>query len=406
MTTERAYLTDPLTLEFEAEILDRLTLPDSRKGLLLGRTYFYPTGGGQDHDTGTLGPARVVDVFSDDAGNVVHVVDGEVEGSAAPARIDRARRLAFMQHHSAQHLLSGAVETTLGLETIAVKINIDSPSTIDFPIPRIDEAGMERAEALANAIIYEDRPIRSYFVPEGEIGQVPLRRPPKVTGEVRIVEIDRFDYSACGGTHCTTTGMIGIVKVLKAERRGEETRIYFVAGDLARRQFESEHSALMRIAQRLNANPETAAAALDKQFEQTAALEKQVKALHQEKMALEARDLAARAQRDGPVRTIVASFQARPIQELRELGSLLQTDQDLAAALAAYDGAKVALVVVAGSATGVRAGEWIRELLAPLNARGGGDARLAQGGGSASEEQFQDLLWRATDSMRGFANRG
>lgn len=400
MPTERAYLIDPHTLEFDAIITGRPVLPDGRRGLVLDKTYFYPTGGGQEHDAGTLGPARVLDVFADEEGTIIHIVDQDAPGTTVGGKIDRARRFAFMQHHSAQHLLSQAVEKTLGLETIAVHISIESLSTIDFPTSRIDERGLERAEELANALIYEDRPIRSYFVPSAEIGRIPLRRPPKVQGEVRIVEIDRFDYSACGGTHCTSTGMIGIVKIVKAEKRGEETRIYFVAGELARRLFHEEHATLVRLAQRLNANPETALAALDRQVEQIRELEQQLKGVKANLIVLEAKQLAASAEKMDALRFVRASFQDRPPAELRQLGSLLQNEPGLIAIIASHDGAKVSLATSCARDTGIKANDLIKRLLAPLGGKGGGDAQLAQGGGSANVQQYEQLLASSHEQIR------
>ncbi len=161
MPTEQLYLHDPFRTEFEAEVIAQTNLDTGHKGVLLAGTYFYPTGGGQEHDTGMLGAARVVDVQIDDEGTIVHIVEGDVGGSRVPARIDWDRRFANMQHHSGQHILSEAFQEALDLETISSRISIDSPTTIDLPARDLSEADLARVENLANAVIYEDRPIKS-----------------------------------------------------------------------------------------------------------------------------------------------------------------------------------------------------------------------------------------------------
>ncbi len=400
MATELGYVAEPFRFEFDAEIVERVALPDGRKGVVLSKTYFYPTGGGQEHDEGTLGNARVNDVLIDDAGVVVHVVDREVPDTRVPAKIDAKRRFAFMQHHSAQHLLSQTLERTLGLETISSRISIESPTTIDLPASAVDEKKLERAEDLANSIIYEDRPIKSYVVPEAQISTVPLRRPPKVSGQIRIVEIEGFDYSACGGTHCTRTGMLGLIKILKTERRGEETRVYFVAGERALQYFREEHAVLTQLSQRLNANPQTAVDALERQFELLRAAQAEVQQLQAEKLVLEAKQLAASAEAMNSRRLVVASFRDRPVQELRALAMMLQNEPALVSLLTTYDGAKIGLTVTCAKETGLNANQVIHTLLAPIGGRGGGDARLAQGGGALAEPRLDAWLTHAKNQTR------
>ncbi len=157
---------------------------------------------------------------------------------------------------------------------------------------------------------------------------------------------------------------------------------------------------LVRLSQRLNANPETALASLDKQIEQIGVLEKQVKELHAEKLELEAEQLAAKAEQVGAVRLCIAPYQDKTQVELRQMGSQLQNEPGLVAILASYDGSRVALVVSCAVDTGMKANELIKRLLTPLNGKGGGDARLAQGGGSADKGQFEELLGSAREIIK------
>ncbi|HBY09329.1 MAG TPA: hypothetical protein DEH22_16690, partial [Chloroflexi bacterium] len=191
MDSQFLYLTDPLTLEFDPEIREKLTLPNGNMGVILTINYFYPTGGGQDHDTGTLGAARVLDVFKNEAGDsVILALDRAPGEGVLHAAIDRERRLRHMQHHTAQHLLSACFQQVFDLETLSSGIHGYDPTTIDLPDTELRRTDLERIEDLANQLVFENRTVKSYFVPSERIDSVPLRRPPKVEGEIRIVEID------------------------------------------------------------------------------------------------------------------------------------------------------------------------------------------------------------------------
>ncbi|CAG0969638.1 Alanine--tRNA ligase [Anaerolineae bacterium] len=388
MTTELGYFDDPLQLEFQATIVRKIALADGRAGIVLDKTWFYPTGGGQEHDTGTLGDARVSDVFFDDQGDVVHIVDHDIPAPIVVATIDRARRFAFMQHHSGQHLLSRAVEQVLGLETVSANINIDNPSTIDLSAHALSDADLVRAEDLANAIIYADRAIKSYFVEESQIHTIPFRRAPKVTGTVRVVEIDACDYSACGGTHCTRTGMIGVIKILRLERRGDKARIHFLAGERALKYFQNVHAIVTYAARVLDTNPDAIVETLTRQSESLRAAQKELEAHQADELILEAKRLVANAESFEAVKLVTIAFRHRAPQQVRALAIELQNEPGLIALLAAYDGAKVTLTVTCAADTRVNANELIRKQLAEIGGRGGGDARLAQGGGALSEEKF------------------
>lgn len=388
MPTELAYYTDPFCWEFDAAIIRQTILPDGRIGVVLAKTFFYPTGGGQEHDVGTLGEARVTDVLMDDAGEVIHIVDRQVSG-VVRATIDGKRRLAFMQHHSGQHLLSAAILQAQHIESISANINIDTPSTIDLDTNA--DLDLTPSEALANAIIWEDRPIKAYVVDETRLPTIPLRRPPQVSGSIRIVEIEGLDYCACGGTHCPRTGMIGIVKTVKTEHVNKKLRVHFVCGERALKYFQNAHTIVTQAARQLDTHPDNILDALTKQREAMNTLQKELQALRELKLSIEAKQLSAEAQGFNEFKLITASFRNRSAQELRALGLQLQNEPGIVAMLASYDGAKVSIVVACAADTQVSANDLLRALLADIHGRGGGDARLAQGGGTTSEEWFAML---------------
>ncbi len=397
MPTELAFHSDPFCWEFDAEIIDQKFLPDGRLGVVLPKTFFYPTGGGQEHDTGTLGEARVTDVLIDDDGVVTHVVDRQVAG-VVRATIDGKRRLAFMQHHSGQHLLSAAILDAQSIESISANINIDNPSTIDLDTNH--DIDLTPSENRANEIIFQDRAIKTYVVDETMIHTLPLRRPPKVSGAIRIIEIDGFDYSACGGTHCTRTGMIGIIKIIKTEHVNKKLRVHFLCGERALKYFQTTHNLVTNVARQLDTSPEGIWGAIEKQNETARALQKELQELREIKLSIEAKRLAAQAETFEGIKLIAVSFRNRSVQELRALGMQLQNEPGLVAVFASYDGAKVSVVVSAAADARVNANDLIRKLLADINGRGGGDARIAQGGGTANEEQFAGILAKVRVTIR------
>jgi len=393
MNPQLLYQEDPTKLEFEASVVEILTLPNSRKGVVLDKTYFYPTGGGQEYDTGQIGSARVVEVYEDEGhSNLVHVVEGEVNLGLVQAHIDAERRLRHMQHHTAQHLLTQCLLRQTGLETVSANINGYSPSTLDIVGMQINKSDLEQAELLANRIIYEDRIVKTYVVSPMVLISIPLRRPPKVTENIRIVEIDRYDYSPCGGTHVLHTGSIGLVKVLKAERQNDRLRIYFIAGLQAMEVFSQMYDTFSSLANQMTISWQDIPEVVSKQADQLSTIQKDFQALRQASIRYEAHELVVKAEEYTGIRLLRASFEGRPVNELRMMAEELKQIPDLVAFLATYDGLKLSLVVSCGEASGRDARQLLSLQLAIFNGRGGGDAKLAQGGGMATDEQYRTFL--------------
>jgi alanyl-tRNA synthetase len=396
METQPVYWAEPLTWEFEARITQKTSLGHSQFEVTLDKSYFYPTGGGQPHDTGTLGEARVVDVFRAEDGTVVHRVVGDISGPLVTAQIDRDRRLGHMQHHSAQHIVSRALEHLLELETLSARISADSPSTVDVSDVELSSADLTQVERLANQLVFENRPIKTYFITEAQLETVPLRRPPKVSGQIRVVEVEAFDYSACGGTHCPYTGMIGLIKIVKTERKNKKLRLHFVAGQQALTYFRHYQEVVTHLCQQLNTRPEEVVSLVNRQVAQLAAAERELRSLRVELLPVEARQLNAQAASIGAVRLVTKLYPSRSMSELRELAKQLPTQDNLVAVLGGYEGQKLTLVVSCAAGTGISAHELLAHLLAQIHGQGSGDARLAQGGGNATPEQVEQLLAETT----------
>jgi alanyl-tRNA synthetase len=400
MEEQQAYLNDPLTFEFQADIIQKTHLPDGQFQVILQKTYFYPTGGGQSHDTGFLGAAQVVDVYKDQAGNIVHRVDRDIPDASVPAKIDAERRLGNMQHHSAQHILSRALEEVLNLETVSVKISADSPSTVDVQTDTLSPDQLAAVEARVNHIIFENRPIKSYFISDDQVQTIPFRRPPAVRGQIRVVEVEAFDYSACGGTHCPNTGMIGLIKLIKTESKGKRFRIHFVAGKQALALFQTYLEIVTTLSRQFSTGPEELVRAVSQQMEQLQSVQRELKALQGEMMGRELEKLVETAVELDGCRLVTVLFQNRDMADLRELSKRLQEKEGIVALLAGYDGQKLSLVVVCAADTGVSAKALLTQQLAQIGGKGGGDARFAQGGGGATGLQAEAFFAYTEDYAR------
>ncbi len=393
MNSQLLYQEDSTILEFEARIVDHFVLPDGRIGVVLNRSYFYPTGGGQEHDTGMIGSARVVEVFKDEANSrLVHVVEGEVGDGPVQAIIDAGRRVRHMQHHTAQHLLTQCILRQTGFETVSANINGYSPSTLDIVAPQISESDLDQAELMANRIIYDNLQVKTYFVSPQELGSIPLRRPPKVTENIRIVEIDGYDYSPCGGTHVLRTGSIGLIKVLKAEKQNDKQRVYFIAGMQAMEVFHEMFATLSGLANQHSTAWQEIPDLLNKQSDQLASLQKELQSLRRAAIEYEAVKLLETSESRTEIKLVRASFKDRPVGELRLLAEQLRKRAGVVSFLAAYDGQKLSLIVTCGEGIELDARQLLNRKLATIQGRGGGDARLAQGGGVVTQEQFDRLL--------------
>ena len=402
MKPQYRYFDDPLCFQFETDVLERRTLPDGRTAVILEETYFYPTGGGQEHDTGVLGEARVIDVIRDEeTQDVLHVVDRVVPLGPVSAAIDRDRRLRHMQHHTAQHLLSGCFDRVLGLETLSSHISGDSPASIDFPDVELTDAQIAEVEDLAHEIIFQDRAVKTYFVPHAEIETVPLRLPPKVEEDVRVVEIEAFDYSACGATHLPSTGMIGMLKVVKSERQNQKRRIYFVAGYQALDVLRDYHHTITALAEGLSVGPQDLAETVARQADELKAAQKEAESLRLTLLSYEARDLAAQADTVGPYRLVTAKFEGRPVEEIQSLAKEFLGMEAVIALLAGRTEEKFTLVAVCSQGVAVSAREILQAHMEGLRGGGGGSDDLAQGGGTISDEQFESLFDRTEVILEG-----
>jgi alanyl-tRNA synthetase len=384
--TERLYYDDSYTIDFSAHVLERLAV-DGRPAVALDRTYFYPTGGGQPFDIGMIGGVEVVDVFPrEEDGAVLHVLAGELSEDSVDCQVDWERRFDLMQHHTGQHILSQAFIQAADANTVGFHLGVESV-TIDLDVVSISSDTLGQVENLANQIIFENRPVTARVLAPGEEAQVRMRKAPEhlATGGLRIVEIEGFDTTACGGTHVARTGEIGLVKVLKLERRGEKTRVEFRCGKRALGDYRLKNALANQLAAEFTVGYWEVDQAVDRlraELKETrrALKEARTRLLDQEVSAL----LDAGIEQEG-VRVVRAVFEGRDVGEVRQMVSrLVETPGTVA--LLGVSGEKAQVIVARSADLPHDMAVVLKRALGVLGSeRGGGRPEFAQGGGVAAD---------------------
>lgn len=384
-TTARLYYDASTTREFDAVVV-RTEAREGQTAVWLDRTAFYPTSGGQPHDLGTLGGATVVDVQDDEAGDVVHLVQGAAVPTGAAVRgiIDWTRRLDHMQQHTGQHLLSAVIEHAFAARTVSFHLGTDA-STIDLD-RELTPAQIARAEALANDVVWEDRPVTVRYATGDEARALPLRKEPARTGTLRLVEIEGHDLSACGGTHVARTGAIGQVAIASWERFKGGQRLEFLCGRRALARFQLLRDTMSATIRLLSVLPPDLPAAVERLQGEVKDQKRTLAGTQLELARYEATALASAAE-SFPFGRVVLKVIDGDALRLKALASAVAAAPGLCAVLVST-GTPVLVVAARASDVDVPCQELIGTLTKTYAGRGGGKPDLAQCGGlQASSEQ-------------------
>jgi alanyl-tRNA synthetase len=383
-TTERLYYEDSHLTEFTARVTEVAELAPNRFGVRLDRTAFYPTGGGQPHDTGTLGAARVVECVDEEEAGVLHVCEGATPpapGAEVTGRVDWPRRLDHMQQHTGQHILSQALVALFAAPTHAFRM-LEQASEIDVELPDPTLERIEQAIDLANSVVWEDRPVRVHNVTAEAARTLPLRRDSARAGELRVIEIADFDMSPCGGTHAARTGEVGLIAVRSWERAKGLTRIEFVAGARALADYRRANQTARAVALHFSAGRDDTPPLVARLTEENKELARRVRALEEIAARVEADELrAAATTMPNGTHLIVHTFDARDADALKRLALALIAHPHTVALLGARDATSARLIFARAADAPGDMNTLMRAACQLLDGRGGGRPDLAQGGG-------------------------
>ena len=375
--TDRIYYTDPSCRSFEATVT-RATEHEGRPAAILDRTAFYPTSGGQPFDTGRLGPVEVTDTTDED-GDILHVLSAALApGTRVRGDIDWRRRFDHMQQHTGQHVLSAAFDRLCENRTTSFHMGV-ATATIDLA-REASAADIDRCLEEANRVVWEDRAVSVRFVSPDEAARLPLRKEPGRDGTLRLVEISDFDLSACGGTHVSRTGAIGMIAVMGAERFRGGSRLTFVCGGRVSRTFTDYRDAVAGSIRALSVLPHELPGAIERIQLEAKQLRKSVSRLQERLAGHEAARLLAGAPSVDGVRLVVDTLDGWDASGLKAVAAALISHSGVAAAL--FSAAAPMVAVTARSAgVGIDANTVLHALLDRFGGRGGGKPDLAQGAG-------------------------
>ncbi len=387
--TERLYRTESYAREMTATVLDSNTV-DGKLEVILDRTIFYPTAGGQSNDLGILEGRKVLDVRGlKSETTVVHVLEGETPlevGSSVTGSIDWTRRFDLMQQHTGEHILGQAFYR---LEAHVIAVNMEREiCTLDLEQTISDEMALE-AELAANRAIWNAHEIRCYEVHDSEIGNVPLRRTPKVSGMIRVVQIGDYDFSACGGTHLKNSSEVGMVKILKLERiKGGATRVHFICGERCLIDYRFKHEFAAGLGLKYSTGIENVPAQTEAMLEELTQSKRDLGNLRSRFAELQASAWIAEL---GPI-------VARELDDANLMTEIVKVFAANAGAIGIF-GARVEgramLAVAVGPSANANAGELLKIGLEQVEGRGGGKPDMAQGSGTKPQG-----LTAALEAMR------
>ena len=398
--TERLYYQDSHLIEFEALVTDKTDRVSGWTAVTLDRTAFYPTGGGQPSDTGTLNGERVLECIDDENNGVLHVIQGRAPevGAAVKGRVDWPRRLDHIQQHTGQHILSQAFVTLFNAPTRGFRV-LHEVCEIDVELMNPTNEVIERAVELANNVIWEDREITIKSATSEEAAQLPLRKDPSRAGELRLIEIEGFDLTPCGGTHAYRTGEVGMIAVRHWERAKGLTRIEFAAGTRARADYRRANKTSRAVAALFSTSRDDAAKLAARAVEENKELHRQVRALEEITARVEAVELLAIASPNSTgVRVVTHIFDNRDAESLKRLALALIVHPGTIALLGSRDKETARLVFAKAADVPGDMNVLMHGACELLEGRGGGKPDMAQGGGK-NIERLEEALDQAAASL-------
>lgn len=405
MATRRLYYEDSFLKDFTARVVYCEVLPPDVQGgipgtawgLMLDRTAFYPTSGGQPHDLGKIGDANVLDV-RDEGEEILHVVDRKPTDPDVNCCIDWPRRFDHMQQHTGQHLLSAIFQERYGRPTVSVHLGAED-CTIDLRGPEPTEEILEGAERAANQIIFEDRAVTMRYGTAEQLAQLGVRKEVERSGILRAIEIEGVELQPCGGTHVRSTGQIGVVLTRRCTKIRQDWRVEFVCGGRAEKAARSDFQLLRQAAEKLSCAPEDVVSSASRALAERDANFKKIRALLERLASAEAGLALQGSAKDGDGRRIISrAFEDVPMEYLGFFGTAAARNEKAAVLLGLVGTGD--LLFAQHAASGKDMNALLKQVLEKFGGKGGGTRDFARGKlGNAS--QVESALALAREKLSG-----
>jgi alanyl-tRNA synthetase len=384
--SERLYYRDSFLRDFDSRVIScessqiECAKEESPSWwVTLEQTAFYPTSGGQPHDTGRLGDAAVVDVFEREDGTVVHVTDRELTPGPVRGSIDWPRRFDHMQQHSGSHVLTAAFLALFDISPVSFHMG-KTVSTLDVATSSISAEQLENIERFVNEIIFDDRPIQVRYGTGADLATLGVRKESEREGLLRAVEIQGVDIQACGGTHVSHTGQIGMILIRRMKKVRENWRVEFVCGQRARRVARADFALVEDISQRLTCGPDTIHAGITRILNERNAANRFGQRYLTESAALQAQLLLAKERAEhaaNPPRTVTGVLADADMEYLRSVATNIIAEPGMVALLGSEANGFIVLAKSEGVSGDMTA--LLREAVKSCGGKGGGTKDFAQG---------------------------
>ncbi|MBN1542570.1 hypothetical protein JW992_10520 [candidate division KSB1 bacterium] len=390
--TTRLYLADSTRTEFIATVEEKKTI-DGRTAVRLDQTAFYPTSGGQMNDRGWIDDIAVDDVRLLD-GEIWHLVEKTLpETDTVHCRIDWDRRFDFMQQHTAFHLLAGAFKHAFDFETLSSHLG-EEFSTIDVDCADLSEQQIDRIEVVANQVVWEDRSVSARFCPVHQLAELNLRKKTDLQDSIRLVEIAEWDLDPCGGTHVSSTGQVGMIKIMGKERIRGSMRLRFYAGKRCLRLIQQQTAILSDLSRQLTTGVADLPLVVEKNLEEANRAQKRIQSLQQLLLDFWTNDIVLQAQSSAVVVRVTGDLGP---EQLRALASSAMKKSDAVFILAGVQ-ERTALVVASGRSD-IDLEPHFRRLAERIGAKGGGRNNFFQASTPAPSADLQALLEKTANEV-------
>jgi len=400
--SKRLFYEEPYLQEFKGKILEKVKI-NGKPALILDNTCFYPTSGGQPNDLGYIQGVSIVDVIESNE-KIIHVLKEGIKeecGDTVIGKIDWERRFDHMQQHSGQHILSAAFEKLWNADTVSFYLG-DKICTLDIMKDNITSEEIKKAEILSNNIVLENKSIEVYLVNQERANELNLRKIPPQKEDIRIVEIKDFDICACCGTHCGTTGEVGLIKILKWEKRGVKIRLDFICGKRSLKDYYWKNELIKNISNKLTIKDSELGEAIDRMLEERKEIRKELKEFKEKLQDYEVRNLINESSlKDDGIKIINKVFKEKNFQEVRELvQKIINLDESvvvLTGIKSKGEGEGVKILFACSRALRYDMNGLIREAGKFIEGRGGGAPNFAQAGGKRVEGIHEALDFALTN---------
>ncbi|EDX69536.1 serine-tRNA(Ala) deacylase AlaX [Bacillus cereus] len=390
---QKLYYTDAYKQDFTTKVIKQDYDKDGNLYVILNETVFYPTGGGQPHDTGTLNGIAVLGVEEVDE-EIRHFIAEQLHTEEVEGKINWERRFDHMQQHAAQHILSAAFWDYFNIPTIGFHLGKETV-TIDLETENLHAETVEKAVQIANKIVFENHPILIKWMNLEEAKTLPLRKEPTMTENIRVVMIENFDYNGCGGTHPKRTGEVGPIQVLSWERNKGGIRLTFIAGWRTLKLIGQQQQIMKDVSKQLNSSESDIPAKVAQLLTSKKENEKAMQTMTEKLLYTEANELLQQPTKIHAGILISKVFTNRSMQEIAKLSAIITEQQEHAITYFVIENEdKLQYILACGKTVTLDMNALLKEALPTIEGKGGGNKKSARGGGKAlmSGDEFLNQL--------------